>query len=193
MNKTTITVCLFACSIGGFGFSAEQPIRLSNTEGVVLPREEREIVLAAADKYLGNKQNSFLSTLDEVGNPFGDIVRAEEVEVAVDAETIVEREVVAVVYDDASVLKVIATNFSKQVRGTLARGDKSYIQLQGGSLMKPGSSFPARIPQAKDKTYTVKLVEVTAEDYTLALGEAKLTLTYSESSNNGVNLIQKNP
>jgi uncharacterized protein YqiB (DUF1249 family) len=192
MNKFSIIACLLAGSLVGTSMVAESAIKLSGVKGVVIPSEQRATVLAVAEQYLGDKQSTFLSELEELESPFGGVAKlsAEELEEQI---VTVEPEVTVIVYDDASVLKVIARNFSKQVRGTLARGTNRYIQLQGGNLMKPGASFPARVPEAEDKTYTVTLVEVTPEGYTLALGQATQTLTYSELPNSGKNSIQKNP
>ncbi|MDP4693563.1 MAG: hypothetical protein NWS00_03370 [Opitutales bacterium] len=117
---------------------------------------------------------------------------AAKVVVAVENVTSDEPEVVAatVVYDDASVLKVIASNFSKQVRGTLARGSTNYIQLQGGNLLKPGTKFPARIAEDSDTQYNVILTEITSENYTLSLGDATLTLSYDEGKKGSTGAVR---
>ena len=180
---------LFCVGLAGLNSQQQQqqPIVLSNIEGGVVPRSQRLNVLSVADQLIGDNQDFFLSTLDDVRSPLG-------VELVVEVASEVKEEVKrGTIYDDASVLKVIASNFSKQVRGTLGRGENNFIQLAGGRLMKGGSSFPARIPQASDKTYTVEIVEVTSEGYTLSLGAASETLRYTEASNNGINVISRDP
>ena len=183
-NIHVILLVLFSL-IGASVLNSQQEITLSTSPQLVIPSAERAVVLSVAYQVIDDKESSFLATLADVENPLG----TEPIMIAV-----VEEKVEAVVvYDDASVLKVIAANFAKQVRGTLARNGSSFIQLQGGRLMNAGSSFPARIPEAADKTYTVEVTEVNPEGYTLRLGDATQSLTYSEPANSGSNSVSKNP
>jgi hypothetical protein len=92
-------------------------------------------------------------------------------------------------YNDASVLSAVATNFSKQVRGTLARGATSYLQLNGGSMIKPGTTFPVSIPQAKGQTFKVTISEITSNSYTMKLGDAEQTVSLGRGGSSSLNSI----
>jgi hypothetical protein len=109
-----------------------------------------------------------------------------EDETAVKAQKVVSAVQSSVVYDDASVLKAIAQSFTKQIRGTLARGDSQYLQLQGGGLLKAGVSFPARIPQIQDQVFNVTLTEVSSDAYTLKLRDETLVISLSGASDRAV-------
>lgn len=191
-TKPLIYIALF-CMLGTYGYSAESKIKLSGRKDIVLKGDERSAVLNAANRYLGQKDASFIAQLDDYESPYAFKEPPIEEVAVVENVTPDEPEVVAqVVYDDASVLKVIASNFSKQVRGTLARGTTNYIQLQGGNLLKAGTKFPARIAENSDKQYNVILSEITAENYTLSLGEATLTLSYDEGKKDGTGAVRYN-
>ena len=193
MKNTYLTVSLVACLITQVVSATVPQIKFTGKKDWVLTSAERATVLTVADQHLNPEKTDFLAGLDDVQSPFP----TKEVPAVVAAvePTVVKTNVkqnggsvevesasVQVVYDDASVLRGVGDNFAKQVRGTLARGDKNYIQLQGGKLMKTGSSFPVRLPDVQDKTYIVKLIEVTSDDYTLSLGDATLTLSYSDGT-----------
>ncbi|MDP4610784.1 MAG: hypothetical protein NWT02_06315 [Opitutales bacterium] len=191
-SKPLIYIALF-CILGTCGYSAEPKIKLSGRKDIVLKADERSTVLDAADRYLGQKDATFIGQVNDYVNPYAfKQAPAAKVVVAVENVTSDEPEVVAatVVYDDASVLKVIASNFSKQVRGTLARGSTNYIQLQGGNLLKPGTKFPARIAEDSDTQYNVILTEITSENYTLSLGDATLTLSYDEGKKGSTGAVR---
>lgn len=179
--------------LGTCGFSAEPKIKLSGRKDIVLKGDERSTVLDAANRYLGQKDAAFIGQVNGYVNPYA--FKQAPVEQVVVADNVTPDEPVVastIVYDDASVLKVIASNFSKQVRGTLARGSTNYIQLQGGNLLKAGTQFPARIAEAADKQYNVTLSEITAQNYTLRLGEATLTLSYDEGKKGGSGAVRYN-
>lgn len=187
MKNAYILVPLIACSLFQVSRAALPKIKFSGEKGWVLTSAEREAVLAVADEHLNSKNSDFLAQLDDVKSPFFTeepevAVAAVEPKAQVQAEEVQAPEPVEVVYEDASVLKGAAESFAKQVRGTLARGDQNYIQLQGGNLLKAGSSFPVRLRELNDKAYVVKLIEVTSNDYTLSLGDATLTLRYSDGT-----------
>ena len=94
------------------------------------------------------------------------------------------------VYDDASILKVIGLNLAKQVSGTLARGTTHYLQLQGGGMLKSGASFPAKIPQVAGRSFTVTLIDVNSRGYTLKMGAASLTLPFDDSSGDSASVTK---
>ena len=186
MKHTYLIVSLLACLITQAGNAAVPQIKFIGKKEWVVSSDERATVLTVADELLSAKDPGFLTQLDDLELPFPVKESAKVVavvETASDAQNSEPVEVAPpakIVYNDASVLKVVGENFAKQVRGTLARGDKNYIQLQGGNLLKTGSSFPVSLPEAENQTYVVKLIEVTSDDYTLSLGDVTLTLTYSD-------------
>lgn len=152
----------------------EPPFKLSGPKSLVLPVETREIALEVARQYFSDKPDLFIEEAEGVESPYA---FEQAVETAPVAETPEEEEEVAVSYDEASVLRVVALNFAKQVGGALSRGSTSYLQLQGGSLVKPGASFPVTIPQAKGQVFTVTVSEITPDSYTLQLGDATQEMT----------------
>lgn len=186
--------CILTTLVGALSVTAVDKVKLTIRKNIVVSVSDRDSVITAAEAYLTEKNAMDLAALDEISNPFFNEVAPVVAEVA-NTQTDVEQPAVVteatkeVVYGDDSVLKVIGSNFAGQVRGTLARGNTSYIQLQGGNLIKAGAAFPARLPQDADKTYTVKLIEVTPDDYTLSLGSSTLTLQYSEASTS----VRKDP
>ncbi len=180
------------CELSAYG--VEQKINISGRKDLVLSAEARNVVLNVADAHLGSREDGFSATVPSLLNPFTFKEVAEEAS-DVAAVSTVRPEVpseVNVVYDDASVLKVVASSFSKQVRGTLARGNSSYIQLQGGGLLKPGSTFPVRIPEVKDQSFTVTLETINSKGYTLRLGDATLTLSYDDGTSAGPGAVKFN-
>lgn len=158
---------------------AESQIKLTGRKDLVLSVESRQVVLEVARRQLSEKSGAFLSQVKQAETPYA----FEKPVVAVErTANDTEPEVVEVNYDDASVLQVVAQNFSQQVRGTLARGSTSFLQLQGGSMIKPGTIFPASIPQAEGKKFSVTITEITANSYTLQLGDATLTISLDGTS-----------
>jgi len=158
---------------------AEEQIKLTGRKDLVLSVESRATVLDVARQHLSEKSESFLSLAEDAETPYA----FEQPVVAVlrdDEDEPVEE--VVVNYDDASVLRAVANNFAKQVRGTLARGSTSFLQLKGGSMIKPGTNFPVSIPQAQGQTFTVTVSEITSSGYTLQLGEASETISLNATS-----------
>ncbi|MGJ8640834.1 MAG: hypothetical protein ACSHYA_15700 [Opitutaceae bacterium] len=195
MNAKVILSLVFLFgSVSVHSVNAEMSkISFIGKKGWVVTKKERSTVLSVAEKYLSRSNDDFIAKLDELKSPFPAVevlTPKEEVELVEDDSMDEEpAQPTPIVYEDSSILKVVGSNFSKQVRGTLSRGNNNYIQLQGGNLLKNGSTFPVRLPEMEDKTYIVKLSEVTSESYTLSLGIATLTLTYSDA----VSGIEKAP
>lgn len=154
---------------------AEPKINLSGRKDSVLKMETRQIVLEVAQQHLGEKGDEYLHQVAEVKSPYG--FEGDVGTVSKDSKVEEKKEEVLISYDDASVLKVIARNLASQVRGTLTRGTTSFLQLKGGSMIKPGTSFPVTIPEAQDQTFTVTVIDVTSSQYTLQLGEATLEVS----------------
>jgi hypothetical protein len=163
---------------------ADTRIKLSGRKDVVLSPSSRAVVLDVARQNLSEKSDDFLMLIAASDNPFlyeqPTIAKTSQV-----TEVTAKVEEVVINYDDASVLRVVAQNFSSQVRGTLVRGSTSFLQLRGGNMIKPGTSFPVTIPQAQGQTFTVTVSEITGNDYTLQIGEATQTISLNASGTGG--------
>lgn len=151
-------------------------IRLTGSKSQVISSEQRLIVLKAADRYLNRLDETFVASLGELQSPY--ISKSDTIAV-IEGLPLVQT---AVSYDPSSILEVIGANFAKQVRGTLSKGETHYLQLQGGSLMEPGSSFPAEIPQIKGQTFTVTVFDVNSRGYTLKIEDTLLEVLFEISS-----------
>ena len=150
-------------------------IKLTGSRDKVLSFEQRSIVLEVADIYLNRSDEFFTASLEGLKNPYAskpDLIDDEELKI----------EKTATVYDTASILEVIGANFARQVRGTLSKGGIDYLQLQGGSLMAAGSSFPAEIPQIKDQSFRVTIFDVNSRGYTLKIKDTILEVSFEISS-----------
>lgn len=172
MRKSHILITL---ALANSAMAGVADIRLVVPNDQVLSPERRSIVLDAAEKYLNQSDDTFITSLQELNNPYIDKAEVAAVEEPQVNETII-------VYDKASILKVIGSNFSKQVRGTLAKGDIHYLQLQGGGLMKVGSKFPAEVPQIKDQSFVVTVSNVNSRGYTLKMEDAILEVPFETST-----------
>lgn len=172
MRKSHILITLLLANSAVAGVA---DIKLAVPKDQVLSPERRSIVLNAAERYLNRSDDTFITSLQELRNPYIDKAEVETVEKPQFNETII-------VYDKASILKVIGSNFSKQVRGTLARGDIHYLQLQGGGLMKMGSKFPAEVPQIKDQSFIVTISNVSSRGYTLEMDDAILEVPFETTT-----------
>ncbi len=180
MKKTCFLLLSAELFLGAYAFAATPEIKLSGRKDRVLSSQMRDRVLAVAETHLNQADDGFLASTEALGNPyaFKEVVAfvprvVENKPDAIDA---------AVVYDDASILKVIGLNLAKQVSGTLARGTTHYLQLQGGGMLKSGASFPAKIPQIPGQSFTATLMDVNPRGYTLKMGDASLTLPFDASS-----------
>lgn len=178
---------LLLVNVAYLGASTE--IKLTGRKDLVLSYETRINVLDVAGLYLSQKDDSFLAGSKGVESPFS---FEQPVKVVAQGDSMVEEPVVEKVinYDDGSVLSAVAANFSKQVRGTLARGSTSYLQMNGGNMIKPGTSFPVSIPQAKGQTFKIMVSEISSNSYTLKLGDAEQTVSLEGTNASGSNSIK---
>lgn len=160
-------------------------INLGGKEELVLAKEVRGQVLELSEKLLMDREDDFIEEIAGMDSPF---VFDQFEDVAVEAE---EETIEPIInYDDASVLRVVAGRFSQQVRGTLVRGDTSFLQLEGGALIRPGASFPVSIPQAQDRNFAVTVVQITSKSYTLSLGEAEQLIRLTGTAEEGSGAIR---
>ncbi|NBB79347.1 MAG: hypothetical protein GVY36_07875 [Verrucomicrobia bacterium] len=177
-----ITLSFFFGALSVFG----SEINLRGKKELVIEKEVRGQVLELSENLLMDHEDGFVEEIAGMDSPF--LFDQSEAPMA-EAEA-VETVAPVINYDDGSVLRVVADNFSQQVSGTLVRGNTSFLQLKGGSLLRPGTSFPVSIPQAQDRSYTVTVTEITANSYTLRLGskEEVIRLTGTSSAGGGATL-----
>jgi hypothetical protein len=176
-----LVVSLLFLTLGQLIASAIQPkIDLSSGKDRVLAKEKRETVLERGSFFVAEKDDAFVAEVEDISNPYG-FKTPEVPQASVGARASEEAPVVAapvVTYDDASVLEVVAMRFARQVRGSIARGSTSFLQIEGGALISPGTSFPVKIPQAKDQSFILLIPEITDDNYTLQIGEATKLMNY---------------
>lgn len=154
-------------------------INLAGRKDVVMQVEKRETVLDVGEAILSNQNQETLPDFGGLPDPFTFEVAPppESEENAKTEKKAAEPE--PVVYEDAEVLALSAASFAKKVRGSIVRGDSSFLQLEGGALLKPGTSFPVRLPQARDQVFTLTVSEITSEGYTLQVGEVSQQFNFN--------------
>ncbi|WP_269525612.1 hypothetical protein [Coraliomargarita parva] len=173
---------------------AKSSLKLTGGKGMVLKIQNREEVLEATDRYLSKADSRFLSVVENMENPFSFEQQPEEavVGVATSDDGLVDVPATPVVYDDASILKAIGISLAKQVRGTMARGSTRYMQLQGGGLLRMGSSFPAKLPDLPGQEFNVTILEVTTEGFKIGMKELAETIPFATSSNSNSSISLSN-
>lgn len=147
-------------------------ITLRSSPGLIVNQESRETVLEVGKQKLAVNEESLLATIGEAPPLFKD-EKAEKPSAVQAVKTLN--------YDDESILQAVAPLFAQQVRGSMSSGDLTFLQLEGGSLMRPGSSFPAKLPQLEGQTFDIRIESISAEAYELRLGKARVRLTYDRS------------
>jgi hypothetical protein len=170
---------IFFLALGVLASVDASEINLAGKQDLVLRSEVREQVLELAETLLSERSDDFADEVAEMDSPFvfeqiqGAVAEVEDQEVEV--EPIIN-------YDDASVLRLVVESFSRRVSGTLVRGETSFLQITGGNLIRPGTSFPVTIPQAPGQSFTVTVTKITENSYTLKLGEAEQAVRLSGTS-----------
>lgn len=176
--------------VGSLGAATE--ISLTGRKDLVLSHKTRVTVLDVAGRHLSDKGDSFLTKSTAAESPFSfekpiEVVSRGDDDDDDEIEPVLEK---VVNYNNASVLRVVAANFSKQVRGTLARGTTSFLQLKGGNMIKTGTTFPVSIPEAKGQTFKVTVSSITSTSYTLKLGSEEQTISLDGKNSSGSNSIK---
>lgn len=151
-------------------------ISLGSSDDLIVTPEQRETAIEVGWREIASGETGFLETLEGVKSPFLPLDFAE-----VKEEEVAEKAEARVIYTDEAILEAVASRFSKQVRGSLGRGAVTYLQVEGGSLVRPGTSFPATIPQMAGQTFEITVESISPEAYVLALGEARVRLTYDRA------------
>jgi hypothetical protein len=162
-------------------FAQSEEIKLGGRADLVISDSVRAEVLKLSENLLSETEDSFAEDIASMESPFV----FEQVEAIVADKASKEAIEPVVDYDDASVLNVVAENFARRVGGTLVRGSTSFLQLDGGTLLRPGASFPVSIPQAEDRSFTVTVTEITGNSYTLKLGDMQKVVWLPGTSGEG--------
>jgi hypothetical protein len=156
-------------------------INLAGREDLVLGVETRQTVLEVGLKYLATDPETYASKIEDLTDPFSFEQEAESTPVTQEI-TDTEEPPEPVVYDDASVLNASAASFAERVRGSISRGAATFLQLEGGRLVRPGNSFPVRLPNVKGQTFEMTVTEISSDGYTLQIGDATRTLRFNNKS-----------
>jgi hypothetical protein len=182
MKKICFLLLSAELFFGASAFATSPEIKLSARKDRVLSSQMRTVVLDVAKESLYQENESFVALYPSVQCPYS--LQEAEVASRVSAPAVMSQGAGAapVVYDDASILKVVAAKFSTQVRGTLARGSMNYLQLQGGGMLKSGTSFPFKLSNVAGQSFTVTISGIHSRGYTLTLGDASLTVPFDVSS-----------
>lgn len=158
--------------------SVSAGVDLGGRKDQVIKTSQRDEVLELAVRYLeAANADEFLSSIEDLKNPF---VFEQPVEELVQVEVAPAEPEPTIVYDNASVLDAVAKGLVEQIRGTMGMGDNYYMQLETGGLMKKGASFPAKIPDVEDQTFTVTVTDVTEDGFELKLGDSVKSYTISD-------------
>jgi len=174
MNKFISLLGLFCIQVSIAAPVNEQPeIKLTGSRGLVLTPKFRTSVLDSANGLTNRADEEFVASIDQVQNLYT---------ITEDKKAGNATSEPAIVYDDATVLDVIQANFSEQIRGTLSRGDTYFLQLNGGSLLKVGQSFPASIPQVEGQSFTVTILEISTEGCTLKMNDVIQRIIFEKTS-----------
>lgn len=186
-----IHVFLIPAVFAAATLSAYEPqIKLSGRKDVVLSTETRATVLKIGLFYLTQDGNEFAASIDDVSDPFTFEGKASTEVVSTNEDIVENQPEPTVVYDDAMVLDASAQSFAKKVRGSITRGEVSFLQLDGGTLLRPGTSFPVRIPEAGNQSFTLTITEITSSGYTLQIGENTRKLTFDNKPQSGSGSIE---
>ena len=151
----------------------EPEITLNIAEDRVLPTKLRTSVLEVAEASLNRSDEAFIAIILKARNPYP--VREETIKAP--SEVFIEEEI-----DDASILELIQSNLSTQIRGRLAKDGVYYLQLNGGGMLEAGANFPVQIPQIEGKSFTVTVLEITPRGYTLKMNDVIQEVTFETSS-----------
>ncbi len=149
-------------------------IKLTAAKDIVLPIKQRTTVLETAETYLNRSDEVFSAGIDAVNNPYSTGVVADSAEKAVTTNVIV--------YDNTSILELIQANLEPQIRGTIAKGDVYYLQLNGGGMLGEGDSFPAQVPQVEGEFFMVMIQEITHDGYVLKMNDIAREVTFEKTS-----------
>lgn len=178
-------------------YSMESSIKLTGRKDLVLSVEIRQNVLSVGRNYITEDASVEMPLAEDLKNPFMFEVEKKPVATAPtgdppDGQVEEEVEKETKNYADSSVLDIASASFAKKVRGFITRGETSYLQLEGGALLKLGTSFPVRLPDAKDRSYTLTITEISSDGYELQIGDERKRVSYDQSAELKSGSIQLN-
>lgn len=174
----------------------ESKLKLSGKKGLVIGIENREAVLELGETYLSAPEENFLPLIESLEDPFVFKSSTPSVVPEQNEEETPERQIPeakSTHYEDAEVLALSAASFAKKVRGTITRGDVTFLQLEGGALLQPGTSFPVRLPQAKDQNFMLSITEIDSDGYTLQIGGATKQFKFNNKAQSDSGIQFTNP
>ncbi len=151
----------------------------------VLLKKDRESVLENAENILHAENPGFLTTLLETHSPF--LPPLEEV-VEVVQETpegprIVTKPVAPKAppkIPDADILRYVADRLNP--KGSLVTSRRSLLLFPNGGKLTVGGSIPTKV---RGKDYTIIVADITPNNYTLRLNEARITRSFKITSSKG--------
>lgn len=188
-NRFFNTLWYFILPVSLLAF--EPQIKLAGRKDLVLGIETRQTVLDLAAAYLAAPADDILPVIENLIDPFAFKTATPVLPVLIQpdqAEVVDEAPLPD--YEDAEVLERAAANFAPKVRGAIMLGDAMYLQLQGGVLLKRGTSFPVRLPQARQQLFTLTLAEITLAGYVLQVGDASKRMTLNQNAGSADSRIQ---
>lgn len=182
--STVIFSLILCCSVVTPTVAATEVINIPKSKVKVIPSTNRNTVLSVGAEVLDFEKRTKPSTIDyaSIKNPFlfKEIEIVEEV-----VQEIEEQKPKQIVYSDKAILKAVAQKFSPSVQGTMARGAVNYLQIKGGTIMKPGSTFPVSLPELNVQSKVVTLSDVTEDGYTLKIDNTEHEVSFVEASARG--------
>ncbi len=146
--------------------------------GQIPPGETRIETLEKAREMLNNDGAELATILEEASDPF--VREATQQAAPVITETGEELPPAAQRLPDNLALEAIAKKFNPT--GTMTLGERQVLLLPSGSSMQIGGKFRAKI---SDFTYTVELIEISSDGYTLALNDAQLSRKFADNNSGG--------
>lgn len=162
------------------GLLAWAPLQLpGQAAGSVVPAAKREELLQKADLLLNPK---LLQTPEDlkVMSPFVGEQRRVVVPVAQAEPDAPPPPPPPSRLPDAEALAIIAQSF--QPTGALISGDRRILNMGSARPVPQGATFNVRI---RNESYSVTVADVSADGYTLQLGEAQLRRTFSSAIGDG--------
>ena len=182
----------FVSALHSVAFSMESSIKLTGRKDLVLSVEVRQQVLGAGSSFITKDSSIEMPLAENLRDPFTFEVENKPVTAVVDDSQEKPLKSQPKNYADASVLDVASVSFAKKVRGFIMRGEMSYLQLEGVVLLKLGTSFPVRLPEAEDRSYTLTITGISSDGYELQIGEERKLLSYGQSAELKSGSIQLN-
>ncbi|MBC2593433.1 hypothetical protein H5P28_04085 [Ruficoccus amylovorans] len=142
----------------------------------VVPIKRRAVILAAGERYLVTFDQQKLDEINSLKYPFA--FEAEQAPATVETpQTQTAPELPSLT--DEQVLAAFSSKFNPT--GMMARGDVNYLLVPLGKETRPVAAGSLIRFNYQNEAYDVRLGEVTDDEYTLQLGEARLVRRLDKS------------